>query len=81
MSKSYHKKKKGSWSKVFQDTFQEFFCSLNKRITCMPIMPRMYNIAARICIYVLMGITLLFSGLGFYSWVILIMLIIVLQFV
>lgn len=81
MSKSYKKKKSGSWTKVFQDTFQEFFCGLNKKMLFVNSFPRACNKAARICIYTLIGVTLLFSGLGFYSWIILIMLIIVLQFV
>ena len=39
------------------------------------------NPAARLCIFILILLTLLLSGIGFYSWVILIMLVLILQFV
>ena len=42
---------------------------------------RCINPAARICIYCLMGITLIFSGIGIFSWIIICMLLIILQFV
>lgn len=39
------------------------------------------SFGARCCIYTLIVITLLFSGVGFYSWIIIGMLCLVLQFV
>ena len=39
------------------------------------------NPAARICIYSLMVLTLLFSGIGIFSWIIICMLLVILQFV
>jgi|BioPla2DNA2_1021312.scaffolds.fasta_scaffold00043_30 small-conductance mechanosensitive channel len=80
VSKYYYKKKKSSWTKVLQDTFKEFVHGINKRIISGKCTPKSENTAAKICVIVLMVLTLLFSGIGFYSWVILIMLIIIFQF-
>ena len=82
MSKSYYKKKNKSWTKVFQDGFKDICDGIGKNIgkggtffkTCV-------NPAARLCIFILIILTLLLSGIGFYSWVILIMLVLILQFV
>jgi hypothetical protein len=79
MSK-YYKKKNSAWSKVFQDTVKELVGGINKRIIMGKCAPKSQNTAAKICVIVLMVLTLLFSGIGFYSWVILLMLIIILQF-
>lgn len=88
MSKYYHKKKKNSWEKVLKDTGKEFskgFSKMFKRghvninynnnINC-----KNNGSGAKICVIVLMILTLLFSGMGFYSWIILGMLLIILQF-
>jgi len=87
MSKYYYKKKKNSWEKVFQDTVKEFSKSINKMFRKGSINAN-YNIntcnnnsgAAKVCVITLIVITLLFSGIGFYSWIILGMLCIILQF-
>lgn len=71
--------KKTNWGKVFRQTVNDIVC--NFKTSPRPPRPVCRNQAARICIYVLMGVTVLFSGVGFYSWIILLMLIIVLQFV
>jgi len=71
--------KKTNWGKVFRQTVNDIVCSL--KFSPKPPRPVCPNQSARICIYVLMGVTLLFSGLGFYSWLILIMLLIILKFV
>lgn len=73
--------KKTDWGKVFRQTVNDIVC--NFKACPRPPRPRPVcrNQAARICIYILMGVTILFSGVGFYSWIILVMLIIILQFV
>lgn len=83
MGKSYYSKRKGgSWGKVFQDGVKDIFEGIGKSFSKrVPVIRNCCNPAARICIFVLIAITLLFSGIGFYSWVILIMLVIILQFV
>jgi hypothetical protein len=71
--------KKTNWGKVFRQTINDVLCYFKTT----PKVPRpvCINPAARIFIYILMVVTLLFSGLGFYAWIILLMLIIILQFV
>ncbi|WP_066894861.1 hypothetical protein [Clostridium nigeriense] len=83
MGKSYYKKKKGSWAKVFQEGVKDIFDGIGKNISSGgPIFFRnCLNPAARLVIFVLIILTLLLSGIGFYSWVILLMLILILQFV
>ena len=83
MGKSYYKKKKNSWSKVFQDGVKDIFDGIGKNISSGgPIFFRnCLNPAARLVIFILIVLTLLLSGIGFYSWVILLMLILILQFV
>lgn len=75
--------KKTNWGKVFRQTVNDIMCNLRNRPPRppIPLRPTCPNQAARICIYILMGVTLLFSGLGIYSWIILVMLIIILRFV
>ncbi|GAB6169660.1 hypothetical protein JCM1393_21200 [Clostridium carnis] len=82
--KSYYRKKKknNNWGQVLQNSFKEFCDAITNNINRgMNCRPNSCFIAARICIYVLIIITLLFSGIGFYSWVILAMLLLILQFV
>lgn len=83
MGKSYYKKKKGSWTKVFQDGIKDIFDSIGKNINSGgPIFfKKCINPAARLVIFVLIVLTLFFSGIGFYSWIILLMLVLILQFV
>ncbi|MBQ6820278.1 MAG: hypothetical protein IJO26_03170 [Clostridium sp.] len=83
MGKSYYRKKKGSWTKVFQDGIKDIFDGIGKNIgTGGPIFfKNCINPAARLVIFILLILTLLFSGIGFYTWVILIMLVLILQFV
>ena len=83
MGKSYYKKKKGSWTKIFQDGIKDIFDGIGKNISSGgPIFfKKCINPAARLVIFVLIVLTLFFSGLGFYSWIILIMLVLILQFV
>lgn len=83
MGKSYYKKKKGSWTKIFQDGFKDIFNGIGKNISSGgPIFfKNCVNPAARLIIFILLIVTLLLSGIGFYSWVILLMLVLILQFV
>ena len=83
MGKSYYKKKSNSWTKVFQDGVKDIFNGIGKNISSgrFFIVNSNCNPAARVCIFVLIGLTLLFSGLGLYTCLILIMLLIILQFV
>ena len=83
MGKSYYKKKKNSWSKVFQDGVKDIFDGIGKNIgSGGPVFfKNCLNPAARLVIFILIVLTLLLSGIGFYSWVILLMLILILQFV
>jgi len=83
MGKSYYKKKKGSWTKVFQEGIKDIFDGIGKKIgDGGPIfLKNCINPAARLIIFVLILLTLLLSGIGFYSWVILLMLVLILQFV
>ncbi|ASW43648.1 hypothetical protein [Clostridium isatidis] len=80
MSKYYYRKKKSPWTKVLQDTFKELVHGINKRIITSKCTSKSENTAAKICVIVLIVLTLLFSGISFYSWVILIMLIVIFQF-
>lgn len=72
--------KKTDWGKVFRETVNDIICAVktpsNKPKSC-----KSPNPAARLCILILMGLTILFSGISIYSWIILIMLFIVLNFV
>ncbi|MBE6053991.1 MAG: hypothetical protein E7212_08800 [Clostridium sartagoforme] len=83
MGKSYYKKKKGSWTKVFQEGIKDIFDGIGKKISVGgPIFfKNCINPAARLIIFVFIILTLLLSGIGFYSWVILLMLVLILQFV
>lgn len=83
MGKSYYKKKKGSWTKIFQDGIKDIFDGIGKNISSGgPIFfKKCINPAARLVIFVLIVLTLFFSGIGFYSWIILLMLVLILQFV
>ena len=72
--------KKTDWGKVLRETVNDIICAI-KTQSAKPKQPKCPNPAARICIFVLIGITLLFSGIGIYSWIILIMLFIILYFV
>ena len=83
MGKSYYKKKKGSWTKIFQDGIKDIFDGIGKNISSGGPMffKKCINPAARLVIFVLIVLTLFFSGIGFYSWIILLMLVLILQFV
>ena len=83
MGKSYYKKKKGSWTKIFQDGIKDIFDSIGKNISSGGPMffKKCINPAARLVIFVLIVLTLFFSGIGVYSWIILLMLVLILQFV
>ena len=83
MSKSYYKKKKGSWAKVFQDGIKDIFDGIGKNISSGgPIFfKNCINPAARLVIFILLIVTLLLSGIGFYTWIILLLLVLILQFV
>ena len=83
MGKSYYKKKKGSWARVFQEGIKNIFDNIGKNISSGgPIFfKNCINPAARLVIFILLILTLLLSGIGFYSWVILLMLVLILQFV
>ena len=83
MGKSYYKKKKGSWTKIFQDGIKDIFDGIGKNISSGGPMffKKCINPAARLVIFVLILLTLFFSGIGFYSWIILLMLVLILQFV
>ena len=72
--------KKTDWGKVFRATVNDIICAI-KTPSNKPKQPTCPNPKARICILILIGITLLFSGIGIYSWIIIIMLIIILSFV
>ena len=72
--------KKTDWGKVFRATVNDIICAI-KTPTNKPKQPNCPNPKARICILILIGITLLFSGIGIYSWIIIIMLFIILSFV
>lgn len=72
--------KKTDWEKVIRDTVSQIICAI-KTPSPRPKQPNCPNPRARICILILMGITLLFSGIGIYSWIIIIMLFIILTFV
>lgn len=81
---SYYKSSsKKSWSKDIRRAFRDITDSITKnisfRVNCGPNACGFTG--ARICIYSLIVLTLLFSGIGFYSWVIIGMLVLVLQFV
>ena len=72
--------KKTDCSKVFRST-DNVIRSTIKTPSNKPKQPTCPNPKARICILILIGITLLFSGIGIYSWIIIIMLFIILSFV
>ena len=72
--------KKTDWGKVFRATVNDIICAI-KTPSSKPKQPNCPNPKARICILILIGITLLFSGIGIYSWIIIIMLFIILSFV
>lgn len=72
--------KKTDWGKVVRKTVNDIICAI-KTPSSKPKQPNCPNPKARICILILIGITLLFSGIGIYSWIIIIMLFIILSFV
>lgn len=72
--------KKTDWGKVVRETINDIICAI-KTPSSKPKQPNCPNPAARLCIFVLIGVTLLFSGIGIYSWIILLMLFIILYFV
>ena len=72
--------KKTDWGKVDRETVNDINCAI-KTPSSKPKQPNCPNPKARICILILIGITLLFSGIGIYSWIIIIMLFIILSFV
>ena len=72
--------KKTDWGKVVRETVNDIICAI-KTPSSKPKQPNCPNPKARICILILIGITLLFSGIGIYSWIIIIKLFIILSFV
>lgn len=72
--------KKTDWGKVFRETVNDIICDI-KSPSAKPKQPNCPNPRARLCILILIGITLLFSGIGIYSWIIIIMLFLILTFV
>ena len=72
--------KKTDWGKVIRETINDVVCII-RTTPSKPKQPVCPNQAARVCILVLMGVTLLFSGIGIFSWIILIMLFIISRFV
>ena len=72
--------KRTDWGKVFRETVNDIICAI-KTPSAKPKQPNCPNPAARLCIFVLIAITLLFSGVSIYTWIILIMLFIILHFV
>ena len=72
--------KKTDWGKVFRETVNDIICAI-KSPSAKPKQPNCPNPRARLCILILMAITLLFSGIGIYSWIIIIMLFVILTFV
>ena len=72
--------KKTDWGKVIRDTVDQIICAI-KTPSARPKQPNCPNPKARICILILMAITLLFSGIGIYSWIIIVMLFVILTFV
>ena len=72
--------KKTDWGKVVRETVNDIICAI-KTPSSKPKQPNCPNPKARICILILIGITVLFSGIGIYSWIIIILLFIILSFV
>ena len=72
--------KKTDWGKVFRETVNDIICAI-KSPSAKPKQPNCPNPRARLCILILIGITLLFSGIGIYSGIIIIMLFLILTFV
>ena len=72
---SYTKK---NWNKDIRRAIRDITDSVVKNIS---LRSDCGSTGARICIYSLIVLTLLFSGVGFYSWIIIGMLCLVLQFV
>lgn len=81
---SYTRSNKHKWSKDIKKAIRDITDAVVKNISfraaCAPNICEV-NRAAKICIYSLIVLTLLFSGIGFYSWIIIGMLCLVLQFV
>lgn len=78
----YNKSYTKSWTKEIRKSIQNITDAVIKNISCRPVCaPNNCGFTgAKCCIYVLIVLTLLFSGIGFYSWVIIGMLFLVLQF-
>ena len=72
--------KKTDWGKVFRETVNDIICAI-KSPSAKPKQPNCPNPRACLCRLILIGITLLFSGIGIYSWIIIIMLFLILTFV
>ena len=72
--------KKTDWGKVVRETVNDIICAI-KTPSAKPKQPNCPNPRARLCILILIGITLLFSGIGIYSWIKIIMLFLILTFV
>lgn len=73
------KRKRGS-SINFKKVWRDICESVGSNISFAPIQFVGCCPGARICVYVLLGLTLLFSGISIYSWIIILMLILILNF-
>ena len=75
--------KKKSWDKNIKKAIRDITDSVVSKIAFRSVLDQnaCESAGARYCIYTLIIITLLFSGVGFYSWIIIGMLCLVLQFV
>ncbi|MGL5353452.1 MAG: hypothetical protein ACRDA5_09000 [Clostridium sp.] len=78
-SKSYGKNWTKDIRRAIKDITDSVVVNVASRGSCKPNSCECTG--AKICIYSLIVLTLLFSGIGFYSWVIIGMLCLVLQFV
>lgn len=78
-SKSYGKNWTKDIRRSIRDITDSVIVNISTKGVCRPNSCEFTG--ARICIYSLIALTLLFSGIGFYSWIIIGMLCLVLQFV
>ncbi len=81
--KSCNKSCNKNWTKNIRKAIKEITDSVVKNIYCRTNCDQNkcgFN-SGKCCIYVLIVLTLLLSGIGFYSWVIIGMLCLILQFV
>ena len=72
--------KKTECGKGVRETVKDIICA-SKTATSKAKQPNCPNPKARRCMLILIGITLVFSGIGIYSGIIIIMLFIILSFV